>query len=99
MGRMTERQSLFFAPSSKRLSRIIKLDSPMSARESVRELRKDGVTKKELRAANLAANRADAQQKRKNLSGRERREFKEVESIYRNFVTRSTESEEMSHAK
>lgn len=83
MPRQTKKQKLFFPPKNNKLAKIIKLNTPKNARESVKVLKKGGLTKKERQALVLAANRADAQQKRKNLSSRERKEFRQVERILR----------------
>jgi len=71
------------------LSKAISIDSVRSARESVIELKKmfntAATRTKKLRIARatmLAANRADASRKRKNLSMNERKQFAEIKGIY-----------------
>jgi hypothetical protein len=84
--------TLFFPPKHKWLADIISLKDPQSARESVRilkqEFEKSGRARRRtiLRAANLAANRAAAFLNKKNISAKEKQEFREIEKIYRRFV-------------
>ena len=86
------RGTLFFPPTHKWLAEIISLKDPESAKKSVEELKeefkKSGRARQRtiLRGANLAANRAAAFLKKRNISEKERREFREIEKIYRRFV-------------
>lgn len=64
--------TLFFKNKNKRLARIIRIDSPSHFRQSIRTLKKGGLTQTERQALILAQNRARAQLSRKNLSKRER---------------------------
>ncbi len=41
---MAKKQSLFFAPTSKRLARDISITSPAAFRRSIRTIKKGGVT-------------------------------------------------------
>ncbi len=76
---MVERkQTLFTKPKSKRLARIIDITSPTAFRRSIKILKKGGLDLKEKRALVLARNRAGAQLKRKNLSAKERKQFREI---------------------
>ncbi len=75
---MVEKRSLFFKAKSKRLARDISIVDPAAFRKSIRTLKKGGLTTKEKRALVLARNRAAAQLKRKALSPKERREFREI---------------------
>jgi len=85
-------QTLFFPAKHKWLADIISLRTPEEAREAVRKLKKifneSGHSKRVLilRAVVLAANRAEAARKKKNLSAKEKKEFREIEKIYRNFA-------------
>ncbi len=72
------KKTLFFAPRDPRLARIIKIDTPQNFRRSIRILSKGGLTLKERRSLVLARNRATAQLGRKNLSRKERMEFREI---------------------
>lgn len=92
---MARRRTLFKKPKSKKLSRIISLESPSlespeKALKSTRSLKREFSQAKQRakkvrikRATVLAANRADAQLKRKNLSVKERQEFVFINRIYR----------------
>jgi len=73
--------TLFFKPKSKRLARIITIKSPTAFRESIRVLKKGGLTTKEKRALVLAQNRARAQLKRKTLSPKEIRQFRAIAKV------------------
>lgn len=75
-------QSLFkTGKPDPRLARIISIESPQSFKKSISRLKMDGITKKEKKALVLAKNRANAQLKRKNLSMKERKQFKEISKI------------------
>jgi hypothetical protein len=84
------RNTMFGTPKHKGLAKLIKMDTPADARESSRELlrkfnkleqRPSKVAYK--RATVLAANRAGAMLKKKNLSSKERGEFRKIRGIYR----------------
>ncbi len=77
---MVNRKFGLFAgkPKDKRLARIISITSPTAFRKSIRTLKKGGITLKEKRALVLARNRAGAQLDRKNLSSKERKQFKAI---------------------
>lgn len=94
MGRKTRRgkgRSMFYdKPRHRDIAEIVTIESPAAARKAGRKLlamfnkaktRKRKVTIK--RSVVLAANRAEAASKRRNLSEKERREMKEVARIYR----------------
>lgn len=74
-------RSLFSKPRSKYLSRVITITSPTAFRRSIRTLRKGGLNRKEKNALVLAQNRAKVQLKRKNLSPKERRQFRQIAGI------------------
>lgn len=63
------------SPKSKRLAKIISIKSPEAFEESIRKIKKGGVTLHEKRGLILAQNRAKAQLSRKNLSVEERMEM------------------------
>lgn len=81
VGRLRGNQSLFFAPTSKRLARDITISSPSGFRRSIATIKQDGVTLKERRALILAQNRARVQLNRKNLSLKERIEFRAISAM------------------
>jgi hypothetical protein len=73
--------TLFSPPKNKRIAKIINITSPTSFKESIRKLKKGGITTEEKRALVLAKNRSSAQLKRKNLSSKERKQFKAITKI------------------
>ncbi len=75
------RGSLFGAARDMALAAKVSIASPGLFRESIRELKKDGITLKERRALVLAQNRATAQLSRKNLSFKERVEFRKISGM------------------
>ena len=86
-----------FGPTKhKYLGKIISLRTPISARESVRELNKEflgaSTNAKRLRIARaiqLAANRAKASSGNMHLSVRERAEYREIYKIYSDTAKRA----------
>ncbi len=78
---MVLKQTLFSKPKNKKLARIITITSPSAFRESIRVLKKDGITLEKKRALVLAKNRAEAQLRRKNLSAKERKQFRTITKI------------------
>lgn len=89
MGR-ERRRTLFFESKSKKLASIVTFKNPSAARGAVKELgrefngaKTDDKRLRVFRATLLAANRALASSKRKNLSSRERNELKQISGIYR----------------
>jgi len=82
--------TIFFPPKHQKYAEIVRIDNAYSARGSVETLLKE-FNEAETRAKKrrikrvvvLAANRAKAMRKKKNLSTQERRELVEVERIYR----------------
>lgn len=79
-------RSLFFPARHKRLADIITIATPEGARGAVRTLAKSGFSPLKIRSMVLAANRARASLHRRNLSARERREFREIAQIYESAV-------------
>lgn len=74
-------KSIFFKPTSKELAKKISITSPTAFKKSIMELKKGGFTLKEKRALVLARTRATAQLGRRNLSTKERKQFKEISKI------------------
>ena len=74
-------KSIFFPPKDKVLARKISIKSPNAFRKSIRELKKGGITLKEKRALTLARTRSMVQLKRKNLSMKERKQFKVISQM------------------
>lgn len=72
---------LFAKPKSKRLAKIITIKSPSGFKKSVKTLSKGGLSLKEFRALNLAKTRAALQLRRKNLSTKERTQFKAIVKV------------------
>jgi len=86
-----DRRGMFGKPRYTNLSKMVKMSSVDEARMSAHQLkehfakleqRKFRVATK--RATVLAANRAQMQLRRKNLSSRKADDFREIEIIYRN---------------
>ncbi len=77
---MVNRKFGLFAgkPKSKRIARIINITSPSAFRESIRKLKRGGLSLQEKRSLVLARNRAGAQLDRKNLSTKERKQFRAI---------------------
>ena len=73
--------SVFFAPSNLRLAKKIKITSPSAFRESIRVLKKGGLSIAERAALTVAQTRAKLQLRRKTLSQKERGEFKQISLI------------------
>jgi len=78
---MVDKKGLFFKAKSKRLARDVTIVSPAGFRRSIKKLVNGGLSLKERRALILAQNRATAQLKRKNLSGKERKQFSQISQI------------------
>jgi len=84
------RRTMFVTPKYTKLSKMVKMRNVDEARISAMQLKRH-FTKLEQRkyrvatkrATVLAANRAGAQLKRKNLSRKESDEFREIEMIFR----------------
>ena len=80
---------LFKPPRWKKYARIVSFEDPKSARKAAKKLleefRSAKTRAKKVRVKKVtvyAANRARASAKRKNLSARERREFRQIARIY-----------------
>ena len=81
-------KSLFFKPKDKSLARKISIVSPTKFKNSITRLRKGGITLKDKRALVLARTRASVQLKRKNLSPKERRQFRTISKMVIPRITR-----------
>jgi len=84
-----EKRGIFFEPKYSTYAEHISIASPSEARESVEWAEKESKCAKRpskvlriLRSLVLARNRAEALQKKRNLSAKERRELKKVVKIY-----------------
>lgn len=76
------KKSIFVVPvKNKLLARKISITSPSKFKESIKKLKKGGLNLKEKQALVLARTRATAQLKRKNLSPKERRQFRAISKI------------------
>ncbi len=67
---------------SKKIASEISITSPAAFRESIKKLEKNGLTTHEERALILAQNRAKAQLHRKDLSPKERSQFKKISMMH-----------------
>ena len=81
-------RGLFFKAKNPRLARVITITSPTGFRQSIRTLKRKGITLQEKRALVLAQNRARAQLRRRNLSRKERRQFTAISKIKLPKITR-----------
>ncbi len=90
MAKRRRNKSMFYSPPHHpSLAEIVSLESPSKARKAARELKRKfekarSRDRKRIikQATVLAANRAKAARKRKNLSSKERRELEEIAEIY-----------------
>ena len=85
------KQTLFKKPKYKYLAKIVRFDTPENAKKSTKKLEKEFINaktdKKRLRIARTslyASNRAEASGKRKNLSRKEKSEYKKIAILYKN---------------
>jgi len=83
-------KTIFFPAKHKKYAEIVKISSPEEAKVAVKmlteefEKKKSKAWKRKIKSMMvLAANRAAVAARNPNLSEKERREFKEVERIYR----------------
>ncbi len=82
-------RTIFFPPKHAKAAKMIRIDSPEGARQSVRWLshewrkaKRRDKKRRLIRYASLAKARAKVALKRRNLSAKERKEFKKVVKIY-----------------
>jgi len=80
------KNTIFFPPKHKKLSKIVSIVSPSEAKKSVEKIKKlvgKGYTKKQLRASLILAGvRAKLLAKKPNISSKEKQELKKVAEIY-----------------
>ena len=86
-------KGLFRPAKNKRIAEIIRMDSVKGAKHSIAELKrlidKGEITIDEgIKYVNCVANRAKVQLRRKNLSAKEKREFKKIAKLYDDFKER-----------
>lgn len=74
-------KTLFFPAKHAYLAKAISIRSPSAFRNSIKTLKKGGLTVTEKKALVLARNRAGAQLHRKNLSPKERREMTTISKM------------------
>lgn len=72
------KNTLFFKPKHPSIAKKISIESPTAFKQSIKELKKNGLTKLERKCLILAQNRAKVQLHRKNLSSKERKQFKTI---------------------
>ncbi len=74
-------KGLFGKPKSARIAKIITITSPTAFKESIRKLKKGGLSSDEKKGLVLSRNRAAAQLGRKNLSSKERKQMRAIKKI------------------
>ena len=84
---------LFGPAKNKKIAEIIRMDSIKGAEQSIAKLKrlidKGEITIDEaIKYVNCVANRAKVQERRKNLSTKEKREFKKIAKLYNDFKER-----------
>ena len=82
-------KSLFFAPKNKRLAKAISIRSPRAFRNSINRLKVRGLSMQEKRALTLAKTRAKLQLRRRNLSLKEKRQFRMISKMRIPQITKS----------
>jgi len=81
-------KGLFAKAENKKLAKKISIKSPKEFKQSIKKVKKDGITTEEKRALTLARTRAQVQLKRKNLSLKERRQMREIANTKLPKITR-----------
>jgi hypothetical protein len=81
MPRKTKRRTMFFQAKHPSIAEKISIVSPSSFRESIRTLKKGGLSLNEYRSLVLAQNRARAMLNRENLSAKERKQLRIISKI------------------
>ena len=85
-------QTIFFPPKHKDIAEHISLRTPAEARRSVKWLERQWKKADRRRrrillwSAVLAMNRAKVAARKKNLSAKEKKEFRQIAKIYKRFV-------------
>lgn len=84
------KKSLYEKPKYKYLAKIVRFDTPERARGSIEKLTNEFVNARTLtkklriaKASMYASNRAEASGKKKNLSRKEKSEYKKISMLYR----------------
>ena len=84
-------KTMFNKPKSAKLAKIVNIENPTKARKATATLKREFQSAKSRekkvhikRSAVLAANRAEAMTRKRDLSPKEKKELKEVSGIYRN---------------
>ena len=95
-----KRRGLFFPPKNKRVAEIIRMDSVKGAKHSIKELKelidKGEITIDEaIKYTTCVANRAKVQLHRKNLSKKEKEEFRKIAKLYNDFKERLKKAKEI----
>lgn len=88
--RKKRKKTMFVEPKTKMLAAVVKVDSPVNARKSATSLKKmfrerehrDSKVRIK-RATVLACSRSRAMLKKKDLSSKEKAEFREIAAIYK----------------
>ncbi len=89
----SKKRGLFRPAKNKEIAEIIRMDSVKGAKSSIAKL-KNMIDKGEItiddaiKYVNCVANRAKVQERRKNLSKKEKREFKKIAELYSDFKER-----------
>jgi len=78
---MGDLKKIFGKPSDPKLAAKISIRTPKEFMKSIKVLNKDGLTSKEKKALVLARTRAKLQLRRRNLSSKERGEFREISKM------------------
>ncbi len=91
--RRKEKKGLFRPAKNKEIAEIIRMDSVKGAKHSIAELKKmidkgEITINEAIRYVNCVANRAKVQERRKNLSRKEKEKFKKVAKLYDDFKDR-----------
>ena len=84
---------LFRPAKNEKIAEIIRMDSVKGAKHSIAELKKlidkgEITIDEAIKYVNCVANRAKVQERRKNLSAKEKREFKKIAKLYDDFKER-----------
>jgi polyhydroxyalkanoate synthesis regulator phasin len=91
--KQTKNKGLFRPAKNKKIAEIIRMDSVKGVKHSISELKKlidkgEITIDQAIKYVNCVANRAKVQERRKNLSAKEKREFKKIAKLYNDFKER-----------